>query len=552
MSDRLSHWERFWGKGGPVKIQTLTPALSQRERETSGNPKGRGRKNENRMRPGWVLGLLLSSILAHAARADTLDTIRDRGQFIWGADSEGGGPYVYPDPANPRRMTGFEAELAGSLAAELEVTSRFFQAPWQNLPALLDTRQIDIVLNGYELTPARAGRMEHTRPYYIYQLVLLGRRDNPRLKSWGDLHRGEPGEPKLKIGVLEASGAHAYLNEHFSSNVEIVVYEGTTDAMREVETGKLDATLADLPAATFYRDRFARLVTVGEPVGRGYYVIFVRRGDERLRAALDAALEKLLAGGQLQRIYEKYDLWTESQQELTALAGRSDAELGVRATELRGWAAIRSRGRLLLEAAGMTIFLACVSMPLAMALGLVVALGRMYGPAPLRWALVAYTEILRGTPLMLQLFVIFFLLPEIGLAIPAVYAAIAGLAINYSAYEAEIYRAGLQAVPRGQMEAALALGMSPWLALRRIIIPQAARIVVPPVTNDFIAMFKDTSVCSVITVMELTKQYSVQRNDTGATLELAALTALLYLLMSIPLARLASLLERRLARGPKH
>ena len=187
-------------------------------------------------------------------------------------------------------------------------------------------------------------------------------------------------------------------------------------------------------------------------------------------------------------------------------------------------------------------------MPLAMLLGLAVALLRMYGPAPVRWLMVAYVEVLRGTPLMLQLFVIFFLLPEIGLPIPAFYAAVAGLAINYSAYEAEIYRAGLQAVPRGQMEAALSLGMSPALALRRIVIPQAVRIVIPPVTNDFIAMFKDTSVCSVITVMELTKQYSVQRNDTGATLELAALTALLYLLMSIPLARLASVLETRMAQ----
>ena len=175
----------------------------------------------------------------------------------------------------------------------------------------------------------------------------------------------------------------------------------------------------------------------------------------------------------------------------------------------------------------------------------------MYGPAPLRWLMVAYIEILRGTPLMLQLFVIFFLLPEIGLPIQAFHAAVAGLAINYSAYEAEIYRAGLQAVPRGQMEAALALGMSQSLALRRIIIPQAARIVVPPVTNDFIAMFKDTSVCSVITVMELTKQYSVQRNDTGATLELAGLTALLYLLMSIPLARLATVLEKRNVAPPQ-
>jgi polar amino acid transport system substrate-binding protein len=177
-----------------------------------------------------------------------------------------------------------------------------------------------------------------------------------------------------------------------------------------------------------------------------------------------------------------------------------------------------------------------------------VALGRTFGPPPLRWLLIAYIEILRGTPLLLQLWVIFFLLPEIGLMIPAFYAAVAGLAINYSAYEAEIYRAGLQAVPRGQMEAALALGMSPAMALRRVIIPQAVRTVVPPVTNDFIAMFKDTSVCSVITVMELTKQYSVQANNTGATLELGALTALLYLMMSIPLARLATVLERRMAR----
>jgi polar amino acid transport system substrate-binding protein len=280
-------------------------------------------------------------------------------------------------------------------------------------------------------------------------------------------------------------------------------------------------------------------------------VIFVREEDRRLRDALDRVLEKLLADGQLQRLYEKYGLWNAQQERLSTLATASDADLGIRATELGGWAVIRDRGWLLVEAAGMTILLACTAMPLAMLLGLLVALGRMYGPPPLRWLVIGYIETLRGTPLMLQLYVIFFLLPEVGLKIPAFYAAMAGLAINYSAYEAEIYRAGLQAVPRGQMEAALALGMSPALALRRIIIPQAARIVVPPVTNDFIAMFKDTSVCSIITVTELTRAYSIQRNDTGATLELAALTALLYLLMSIPLARLASVLERRLARNPR-
>src|SRR5262249_6363254 len=119
-------------------------------------------------------------------------------------------------------------------------------------------------------------------------------------------------------------------------------------------------------------------------------------------------------------------------------------------------------------------------------------------------------------------------------------------AMNYSAYESEIYRAGLQAIPRGQMEAALSLGMSRPVALRRIVIPQAARIVIPPVVNDFIALFKDTSVCSVVTLVELTKRFSVLSQSTQATAELMILTALLYMLMSTPLTLLSRRLERRL------
>ncbi len=496
-----------------------------------------------------LLVLLLAICVAPcAARADGLDTVLARGELIWGADAEGGGPYVYPDPAKPETMIGFETELARRMAAELGVGARFFQGPWHSLLDLLETRQIDVVMNGYELTPSRAGRFLHTRPYYIYQLVLLGRRDNPRLQSWSDVKPPAPGEHKLKIGVLEASAAQGYLEEHYRDAVEIVIYEGTTDAMREVETRKLDATLADLPAVVFYRQRFQELTRIGDPVGRGYYVVFLRPGDERLRDALNASIGKLLASGKLEEVLRRYGLWNDKQTELASLGSASDEELGVTATALGGWEVIRSRGRLLLEAAGMTVLLAVVAMPLAIVIGLAMAIVRLYGPAPLRWLSICYVEVLRGTPLLLQLYVVFYLLPEVGIAIPAFWAAIAGLAINYSAYEAEIYRAGLQAVPRGQMEAALALGMTQGQALRRVIVPQAARIVVPPVTNDFIAMFKDTSVCSVITVMELTKQYSVQRNDTGATLELAALTALLYLAMSIPLARLASYLEKRMTR----
>jgi polar amino acid transport system substrate-binding protein len=146
---------------------------------------------------------------------------------------------------------------------------------------------------------------------------------------------------------------------------------------------------------------------------------------------------------------------------------------------------------------------------------------------------------------MLQLYAIFFLLPKVGLALPALVAAVLGLALNYSAYEAEIYRPGLKAVPLGQFEAALALGMTKWQALRHVIVPQAVRLVMPPVTNDFIALFKDTSVCSVITVIELTKRYSVLALSSGRIVELAAITAILYLAMSWPL----SLLSRRFETG---
>jgi polar amino acid transport system substrate-binding protein len=169
----------------------------------------------------------------------------------------------------------------------------------------------------------------------------------------------------------------------------------------------------------------------------------------------------------------------------------------------------------------------------------------------MRTPLAGYVEFLRGTPLMLQLYFIFFFLPEVGIKIPAFATAIMGLAVNYSAYESEVYRAGLQAIPVGQMEAALSLGMSRSLAIRRVIVPQAARIVIPPVVNDFIALFKDTSVCSVVTIVELTKRYSVLSMSTQATIELMIMTAVLYLVMSYPMSIVARQLEKKLGTVPQ-
>lgn len=477
------------------------------------------------------------------AAGDALDDIHRRGTLIWGGDQEGGGPYVYPDDKDPKVLRGFEVELADVLAGELHVKAQFQQGQWDKLPLLLDGT-IDVVLNGYELTPERRRDFLCTRPYYAYGLQLLVRRDTP-IRDWAGL---EHPAKRMRVGALTGSAAEKYLRTQKAQtrfDIEVVGYDGSTDAMQQVVGGVLDATVQDDPAASFYLPRFPDLQAVGGLAGGGYYVALVGKKEAHLHEALNEALDRIIADGRLKAICDRWHLGGDAQ--MLAL-NKAQAPM-VAAAEISFRDILRDDLPTLLESAGMTVLLSVVSMPLAIGIGIFVAIGRLYGSWLVAKPLGLYVELLRGTPLMLQLYAIFFLLPKIGIALPALAAAILGLAINYSAYEAEIYRAGLQAVPRGQMEAALSLGMSRGLAIRRIILPQAFRIVIPPVTNDFIALFKDTSVCSVVTIVELTKRYSILALSTGAIVELAAITSILYLMMSYPLSLFARWSERRLAEG---
>jgi polar amino acid transport system substrate-binding protein len=185
-------------------------------------------------------------------------------------------------------------------------------------------------------------------------------------------------------------------------------------------------------------------------------------------------------------------------------------------------------------------------MALAVALGVAVAAGRVYGAAPVRIVLAAYVELMRGTPVLLQLFVIYYGLSGV-VRLPAFVAAVLGLGLNYAAYESEIYRAALQAIPRMQLEAARTLGLSESQILRLVRGPQALRLALAPMTNDFVALLKDSSLVSVITVVELTKQTAIYATNVGSWVVPGMLCALVYLAMSLPLSRFARRLERRLS-----
>ena len=161
----------------------------------------------------------------------------------------------------------------------------------------------------------------------------------------------------------------------------------------------------------------------------------------------------------------------------------------------------------------------------------------------------AYVEIFRGTPVLLQLYILYFGLAPV-LKLGAMTAAIVGLGLNYAAYEAEVYRGAMLAVPRGQVDAAAALGLGPWQTLRHVTLPQAVRTALPAVTNDLVSLLKDSSLVSVLTVIELTKRMTIAAVEIRSWIGPGVLCAALYFAMSFPLSRLSHWLEKRLHDDP--
>jgi polar amino acid transport system permease protein/polar amino acid transport system substrate-binding protein len=477
-----------------------------------------------------LLVLLLAGSICSGV--DHLEQIRKRGFLRWGADAEGGAPYVYPNPEKPDQLVGFEFELAEALARRLGVKAQMVQNQWDQLIPALDAGNFDIILNGLELTPNHQQRVAMSRPYFAYAQQIVTRKETAGLTREEEL--------KTKsVGVLSASMAQRLLEQ--MGGVALKIYPGNVESFRDLKAGRIDAVLVDLPIALYYAKPDPALKLSGAPFAPGYYAIGVRKQDTVLLAALNQALADLADARTLECIYRKYGLWDDRQASLQGYEPTLSATTPSRSTlsHLSKYLPILLRG------AVTTIELSVIAMGVAIVVGLVVVLVRLYGAPPLSWLAKAYVEIMRGTPLLIQLLLIYYGLPQLGIRLNAFLAGIAGLGLNYAASEAENYRAGIQSIHRGQAEAALALGMSRRQSLQHIILPQALRVVIPPVTNDFIAMFKDSSIVSVITMVELTKVYGFLATSTDDYIGLGLLTAAIYFGLSYPASIFAGWLERR-------
>jgi polar amino acid transport system substrate-binding protein len=498
---------------------------------------------------GWLVPVAVSVVVAISLGPGRVEA-QQPPAFRWAGDSEGGAPYVEADPQHPQRVQGLDVEIAELIAKELGRASEFVQIAFTSLDQSAARGDFDIALDGIEDTPARRASLAVTLPYYEFREVLTVRAaDAARFRSLADL-RGR------RVATLGGTTAYQLLlaaeREH---GVDAISYDDDVHPYEDLLNGRVDAVLLDNVIAERSMRRMPGLATQPEAVALGHYVGILAPAQTDLRDRIDAILRAAMTDGRLEAIMRRWLVWNDDQPKLYARLAQTRGEAapgddsappaGASGTPRpAGWTMARQYLPSLLSAAAMTLVLSCLSMALAVALGSVIAIGRVYGNRAVRVLFTAYVEVTRGTPILLQLFVIYYGLASV-VRLPAFVAALIGLGLNYAAYESEIYRGALVAVARGQLEAARVLGLSDWQTLRLVRAPQAFRFALAPTTNDFVAMLKDSSLVSVLTVMELTKQTQIFATNLGSWVLPGALCAALYLAMSLPLAQVARRLEAR-------
>src|SRR5262249_22237491 len=342
----------------------------------------------------------------------------------WAGDSEGGAPYVFQDPANPSHIDGYEVDVAAALGREMGRRAVFVQNQWDGLVPGLQRGDYDIVLNGLEITADREREIAFTIPYYATAEQLSVRVETNDVASLADLRGKSAGTLKYSLAERVLRGA---------GGIDVHTYDGQINAYEDLANGRLDAVLMDWPIALYYSRPNPKMKFVGPPIAEIHYGIGVRKSDAALLGQLNDALLQLEHSGELQRIYTRWGLWNEQTARLfeppesgadraapaTGAATALD-EFTRQATHdftwperLRQYAGYLPL--LLGRGAPMTLAISILAMVLAVSAGLGLALSSLYGPSLVSGLSRAYVELVRGTPLLIQLYLIFYGLPNIGI-----------------------------------------------------------------------------------------------------------------------------------------
>jgi His/Glu/Gln/Arg/opine family amino acid ABC transporter permease subunit len=444
-------------------------------------------------------------------------------------------PFTYVDPRTGQ-LTGYDVEVMRAVADKAGWRVRFVQSTFDSIFPALDARRIDVVANQVTINPERQARYLFSTPYTYSRGVIVTAADDDSIKTLKDL--------KGKTTAQSETSNWADVARDAGAKVQSV--EGFAQAAALVQQGRVDAIVNDNIAVLDYLastgSKSVKIAgSAGDEVSR--QALTFRKSDPELREQADKALAALRDDGTLAKISKKYfgaDVSVAGSVDLdvkASEAGRSDVKILYDTAGPMLWGVLKG-----------TMPLTVISFTIGLAIALAAALARMSSSLLLRAPARFYISVIRGTPLLVQLYIVFYGLPDLGVKLPGFLAACIALSLNVGGYAAEIIRASILSVPRGQFEAATTIGMGYSQSLRRIVLPQALRIAVPPLSNTLLSLVKDTSLVSIVLVTELFREAQNAAAVSTRYLPLYLLAALYYWVICFLLSQVQRRLERRLER----
>lgn len=469
--------------------------------------------------------VLLAALLLTAcgsSNTNSKDPIKSAGVLRVGTEGVYA-PYSFHDPSQGGQLAGYDVDVAKAVADKLGVRVEFVETSWDSIFAALEADRFDIVANEVTVTDDRKAKYDLSKPYSIAQGVIVVRSDDNSIHSLADLKGKRAAESPTSNWAQTAREAGA----------QIESVDGFTQAISVLNDGRVDVVINDSITVLAYQAQHPEAkIKVAATIDEHPEQAFAARKDSGMLPELNKALDDLRADGTLTKISDKY----------------LDVDLS-KGPPKSAWQLIGENLWPLAKAAILvTIPLTVISFVIGLVIALVVALGRLSSNPVLAGVARFYISIIRGTPLLVQLFIVFFALPQIGVRIDPFPAAVIAFSLNVGGYAAEIIRSAIQSIPKGQWEAAETIGLNYTGALRRIILPQATRVAVPPLSNTLISLVKDTSLASTILVTEL---FRTAQNVAAPTFEFFALygtAALYYWIICLVLSFAQNRYEHRLER----
>ncbi len=517
------------------------------------------------MRIFAVTALLLWAACAFGQ--SSLDSVRRKGElvictdatyppfeFMQGAVADS----KHPQPSGEEQMVGFDVDIGDAIARQLGVKVRWVNLEWAGVLGSLESGKADIAMAGVTITEERKKKgYLFSRPYFLSGQAIARRKGDMSIQKPEDLRN-------KRVSVQQETTGQFAVERIGVPKDHQLRFDQIQDALMDVRNGKSDAAVADLPTLqAILRKGYPEIELTGGVFVKENLGIVAWKGNTELMSQINRILGNLMVDGTYAAAYQKWigEPWTSSVvAELESVKGQGSPvpeskvlppanQAGPAVTgsafTIR-WDLLRDALPILLQGAKLTLLLTVLSLAIGVPSGLLLALFRVAGTPILKPIATVYVEVVRGTPLLMQIYMIYFVLPAIGIELGSFTAGVLALSLNAAAYISEIFRAGIESIESGQMEAARALGMGYGRAMRWVILPQTARRVLPPLTNEAVALLKDSSLVSVVALEELMRVGKEIATNSGSPTTVYLTVAVFYLAMTLPLTWLVRRLENRL------